>query len=497
MNTADNDRDVDPRSVIAELRLQVAECSAARDAASAREVALTEVLNVINRSPGNLTPVFDAILERAMRLCRAVFGLLYTYNGERWLTAATIGLPAAFAALRTTEPPPASPGTLLAQVAEGKRPVHTLDMKEEETYKACLPGARALVELGGARTVLRVPLLKEGTVVGAISIYRQEVRAFTDEEVALLENFASQAVIAMENARLLGELRSALDTTRNTLCDLEIAQANLIQAEKMASLGQLTAGIAHEIKNPLNFVNNFSEVSIDLLEELKRALPSDDGRFGDDARVEVEDIVSLLTSNLKRVAEHGKRADGIVKAMLEHSRPGSGERRAVDINTLVDEALNLAYHGARANDERFDIRLERDFDQGIAPIELNPQDMTRVFLNIFSNGFYAANKRAQSSAEAGFDPELCVTTRGVDDAVEIRVRDNGIGVPADIRDRLFQPFFTTKPPGEGTGLGLSITYAIVTKAHGGKIAVDSEVGSFTEFVVTLPRNMLLYCNDRL
>ena len=175
--------------------------------------------------------------------------------------------------------------------------------------------------------------------------------------------------------------------------------------------------------------------------------------------------------------------------MLEHSRGASGERRTVDINALVDEALNLAYHGARAQDQSFNITLERDFGEGIAPIEVNPQDMTRVLLNLFSNGFYAANKRARSGADADFKPTLKVTTRDVGDAVEIRVRDNGTGIPADIRDKLFQPFFTTKPTGEGTGLGLSITYDIVTKQHGGTITVDSEVGEFTEFVVTLPRRM--------
>ena len=175
--------------------------------------------------------------------------------------------------------------------------------------------------------------------------------------------------------------------------------------------------------------------------------------------------------------------------MLEHSRGASGERRTVDINALADEALNLAYHGARAQDQSFNITLERDFGDGIAPIEVNPQDITRVFLNLFSNGFYAANKRARDGADAGFEPTLKVTTREAGDAVEIRVRDNGTGIPADIRDKLFQPFFTTKPTGEGTGLGLSITYDIVTKAHGGTIAVDSEVDEFTEFVVTLPRGM--------
>ena len=198
---------------------------------------------------------------------------------------------------------------------------------------------------------------------------------------------------------------------------------------------------------------------------------------------------AMLTSNLEKITEHGKRADGIVKAMLEHSRGSSAERRMVDLNALIDEALNLAYHGARAQDQSFNITLERDFGEGIAPIEVNPQDMTRVFLNIFSNGFYAATRRARNGGDAGFVPTLKVTTRDAGEAVEIRVRDNGTGIPAEIRDKLFQPFFTTKPTGEGTGLGLSITYDIVTKQHGGTITVDSEVDAFTEFVVTLPRQM--------
>ena len=195
----------------------------------------------------------------------------------------------------------------------------------------------------------------------------------------------------------------------------------------------------------------------------------------------------MLTGNLEKIAEHGRRADGIVKSMLEHSRGGSGERREVDLNGLVEEALNLAYHGARAQDQSFNITLERDFAQGLAPIELAPQEMTRVLLNLFGNGFYAATKRQRESARARFRPILKVATRDLGDAVEIRVRDNGTGIPPEIRDKLFQPFFTTKPTGEGTGLGLSISYDIVTQQHGGTIAVDSRVGEFTEFTIRLPR----------
>jgi signal transduction histidine kinase len=196
----------------------------------------------------------------------------------------------------------------------------------------------------------------------------------------------------------------------------------------------------------------------------------------------------MLTGNLDKIAEHGRRADGIVKSMLEHSRGVSGERREVDLNILVDEAINLAYHGARAQDPSFNITLERDYALALKQIELAPQEMTRVFLNLFGNGFYAANKRARDNDEVAYCPTLQVSTRDLGDAVEVRVRDNGTGIPLEIRDHLFQPFFTTKPTGEGTGLGLSISWDIVTQQHGGSIEVASRPGEFTEFTIRLPRN---------
>ena len=206
-----------------------------------------------------------------------------------------------------------------------------------------------------------------------------------------------------------------------------------------------------------------------------------------DNLAEVDEIVGMLTGNLEKIAEHGRRADGIVKSMIEHSRGESGERRPVDLNDLVEEALNLAYHGARAQDQSFNISLERDFAAAVAPIELVPQDVTRVLLNLIGNGFYAATKRLKDGAEPNFRPTLKVTTHDLGEAVEIRVRDNGVGIMPEIRDKLFQPFFTTKPTGEGTGLGLSISYDIVTQQHGGTITVDSRVGEFTEFAIHLPR----------
>jgi two-component system, NtrC family, sensor kinase len=271
------------------------------------------------------------------------------------------------------------------------------------------------------------------------------------------------------------------------LRELQAAQVSLLHAQKMAALGQLTAGIAHEIKNPLNFVNNFAGLSVELLEELKETAGAAITALPDDERADVDEIVGMLTGNLEKIAEHGRRADGIVKSMLEHSRGGSGERRNVDLNGLVEEALNLAYHGARAQDQNFNITLERNFDHTLAPIELVPQDITRVLLNLFGNGFYAANKRQKEAENSNYKPTLTVTTRDLDGEVEIRVRDNGGGIPPEHRNKLFQPFFTTKPTGEGTGLGLSISYDIVTQQHGGRIEVASELGEFTEFTIRLPR----------
>jgi signal transduction histidine kinase len=290
-----------------------------------------------------------------------------------------------------------------------------------------------------------------------------------------------------ERKRSEAEIRAARDAAEAAYRELKAAQASLVQAEKMASLGQLTAGIAHEIKNPLNFVNNFAGLSVELLDELKETAAPALAALDRAKRADIDEVVGMLTGNLEKIAEHGRRADGIVKSMLEHSRGASGERRNVDLNGLVEEALNLAYHGARAQNANFNITLECDLDAAIAPIELVPQEMTRVFLNLFGNGFYAANKRCNEAGDPQFTPSLKVITRDLGKEVEIRVRDNGTGIAPELRDKLFQPFFTTKPTGEGTGLGLSISYDIVTQQHGGTITVDSRAGEFTEFTIRLPR----------
>ena len=288
-----------------------------------------------------------------------------------------------------------------------------------------------------------------------------------------------------ERKRAEEAIRAARDAAETALRELQMAQASLVHAQKMAALGQVTAGIAHEIKNPLNFVNNFAGLSVELLDELKdttRAVASlDPGK-----RAQIVETIGMLTGNLEKIVEHGRRADGIVRSMLQHSRGGSGDWQATDLNVLVEEALNLAYHTARAQDPSFDITQELDLDRSLAPVGVVPQELTRVLLNLIGNGFYAASKRGRDN-DGTYSPALKVMTREFGESVEIRVRDNGIGIPPEDRDKLFQPFFTTKPTGEGTGLGLSISYEIITQQHGGTLTVDSEVGDFTEFTVRLPR----------
>jgi two-component system, NtrC family, sensor kinase len=446
--------------------------------------ALEEVLRAVNSSL-DLGTVLSTIISRAVQLSEADEGTIYEFDEAEdvFVPKSAHGMAAARVEalrerrIRIGETP-------LGNSAAMRAPLHIPDL----TQTLDIDGSRELVE-DGIHALLAVPLLREGKVLGGLVIRRRAVGGFASTVPTLLQTFAGQCVLAIENARLFQEARQARVEAEATLGDLRRAQDRLVQSEKMASLGQLTAGIAHEIKNPLNFVNNFAALSVDLLSELNETVSPGFAALTDDQRAEIEDVSAMLTSNLEKIIEHGKRADGIVKAMLEHSRGSSGERRMVDLNALIDEALNLAYHGARAQDQSFNITLERDSGEAIAQIEVNPQDMTRVFLNLFSNGFYAATKRARNGEDARFEPTLKVTSRNIGDAVEIRVRDNGAGIQADIRDKLFQPFFTTKPTGEGTGLGLSITYDIVTKAHGGSIAVDSKVGDYTEFTIRLPRNL--------
>jgi signal transduction histidine kinase len=326
--------------------------------------------------------------------------------------------------------------------------------------------------------------MRDGAVEGVLLLGRPDPGPFSQRQMDLVQTFADQAVIAIENVRLFEQVQERTKELSLSLEDLRTAQDRLVQTEKLASLGQLTAGIAHEIKNPLNFVNNFSALSAELIDELNEVLKSTD--LDDKIREEIDELTEMLRGNLEKVVQHGKRADSIVKNMLLHSREGSGEHRPVDINAIVEESLNLAYHGARAEKSGFNITLQRDLDPDAGLIDLYPQEITRVFLNLISNGFYAATKRKERGEES-FEPTLSASTKSLGSKVEIRIRDNGTGIPLEVKEKMFNPFFTTKPAGEGTGLGLSMSHDIVVKQQGGNIDVDTKQGVFTEFIITLPR----------
>jgi two-component system NtrC family sensor kinase len=445
-----------------------------------QQTATADVLKVISRSTFDLQAVLETLIRSAVELSGANRGSIFLREGDVFPLKAASHTTPEFLQYWAANPPRAGRGSATHRViASGK--VEIIPDVLEDPEMEMPTGALARI-----RATLGVPMLRDNKVEGVLVMTRPEPGLFSKSQIDLVQTFADQAVIAVENVRLFDETQARSKELAASLEELRTAQDRLVQTDKLASLGQLTAGIAHEIKNPLNFVNNFSSLSAELIDELDEALAP--AALDQKTRGEVSELTAMLKSNLEKVVQHGKRADSIVKNMLLHSREGSGEHRAADINTLVEESLNLAYHGARAEKPGFNITLTRDLDPGAGAAELYPQEITRALLNFIANGFYAAARRKSEAADANFEPALHATTKNLGETVEIRIRDNGTGIPPDVKEKMFNPFFTTKPAGEGTGLGLSMSHDIIVKQHGGRIDVETEPGVFTEFIITLPRH---------
>lgn len=359
------------------------------------------------------------------------------------------------------------------------QPVFMNDVEQEYTRyvpRRAAPKAGQKVE-----SLIYFPMMIENRVVGVISAQSYKKNAYTQHQFDMLNNLANYVAIALDNA-------FAYETLHQANTDLKAAQAQLVQSEKMASLGQLTAGIAHEIKNPLNFVNNFAELSVDLTRELAEEIDKLGGSLKPEDADYLKEIINDIRGNAQKISDHGKRADNIVRSMLLHSRGTSDDKQITDINAVLAEYVNLGYHGMRAQDSSFNIKIETDYDNTIGLINIVPQNISRVFLNIINNACYSTAQKKRELKDSYF-PILRVSTKNLPDKIEIRIRDNGKGIPQSIIDKIFNPFFTTKPAGSGTGLGLSLSYDIVVAEYKGELRVVSEEGEFAEFIIIIPKEV--------
>jgi two-component system NtrC family sensor kinase len=445
-----------------------------------QQKATADVLKVISRSAFDLQAVLTTLAESARELCGASFVTLFMRDRDEMRLRAESGCTPEIVAFLHANPIKAGRETFTGRVMMSREAVHLPDVLADPEYDF-----GDAPRIGNYRTLLGVPLLRDGQVEGVFALARPEPAPFTARQIEMVRAFADQAVIAIENARLFDEVQARTRELAASLDDLRKAQDRLIQSEKLASLGQLTAGIAHEIKNPLNFINNYSALSHELIDELAEAIKG--GAANEAAHGETDELIGAISGNLDKIVQHGKRADSIVKNMLLHSREGSGERSTTSVNAMVEEALNLAYHGARAEKPGFNVTIVKSLDPNAGAAEVYAQEMTRVLLNLISNGFYATSKRKQSAGNGAYEPTISASTRDLGPKVEIAIRDNGTGIPDEVKAKMFNPFFTTKPAGEGTGLGLSLSHDIVVKQHGGAIEVSTEPDAFTEFSIVLPR----------
>ncbi|MEP9390259.1 GAF domain-containing protein [Mesorhizobium sp. KR9-304] len=442
--------------------------------AQRRQAAIAAVLKAISGPGFELGGVLTTLTASAASLCNAGGAAIYLMkDGAYRVGAATGAMPEP---LVRTQPP--GRDSWVGRAALDRAVVHAADADSDAEHAG-------IARIEGLGAILCVPLLHDGTAIGVFALTRSTPGPFSGPEIELAQTFADEAAIAIEEARRSGEAQARARELAALLQDLHAAQARLAESERLASLGRLTTGIGQDIEERLKAVNDESLRSNKLVDDIRMVL---EGAVIDGGtRAEVEELGDTLKANLDKVVWEGRRAESAVRNTLLQSLEGPGEHRRVDINAVVDESLGIAYHGARAERRDFDIKLEKVLDPKAGAVDLYPQEITRVLINLFSNGIDAMARRGAAANGGGYEPMLTASTKNLGDAVEIRIRDNGTGIAADVRESMYDPFFTTKPAGQGTGLGLSLSRDIIVKQHGGTIEMDTVPGSFTEFRIVLPR----------
>jgi GAF domain-containing protein/HAMP domain-containing protein len=449
--------------------------TSALDGSRQQQDAAAAVMRTISSSAYDLGSLLETLTASAVKLCDAATARVYLRDGETFRLAGARGITPEQRAFENASPPLGHEDDWVGRAALERGVVHLSGITDIDAAHAR--------RFGAVGSMLGMPLLLRGEAIGVIALARADSARFDIRQVELVGNFADQAVIAIENVRLLDETQRRADELSIALEDLQSARTRLSETERLAALGQFSAGIMHEIRAPLDFVREFAGQSKQVIDDIRTILEM--AVLDIDTRGEVEDLADSLSGSIGAVAEHGRRADSIIRNMLDHAREGSGGHRLVDINTMVDESLGLAYHGARAERRDFRVTLTKALDPKAGAVDLYPQEITRVLLNLISNGFDATEQR-EAEANGAYEPVLAASTKNLGDSVEIRIRDNGAGIAAGVRDRMFDPFFTTKPAGHGTGLGLSQSLDII-RLHAGTIEVETEPGAFTEFRIVLPR----------